>query len=157
LLFPERDRPDEVARVVATGRRAPSDVDWATYSAIPWRHSHRGPFLPTPVPEALRHNLTAAARAGGGQRRPVDGPDEAGVLAELLAHTGLVLRNDRAYQRELALWTNARPDHHPGGGIPALAQGVATLPWAGLVRPNTTVPDRNVLAARLSQEYLLLV
>jgi nitroreductase len=157
LLFPKRDRPDEVARVVATGRRAPSDLDWATYSAIPWRRSHRGPFLPKPVPDSLRHALVDAANAGGVQLRPVRGPAESAVLAEVLTHTGLVLRNDRAYQRELALWTNERPDHRPGGGIPALAHGVATLPWAGLVRPNTTVPDRNVLAARLDQEYLMLV
>lgn len=157
LLFPRREHPDEVARVIATGRRAPSDVDWETYSTIPWRRSHRGPFLPKPVPEDLRHALVAAASAGGVQLRPVRGPAEAIVLAELLTHTGLVLRNDRAYQRELALWTNERPDHHPGGGIPALAKGVATLPWAGLVRSNTSVPDRNVLAARLDQEYLLLL
>lgn len=157
LLFPERDRPDQVAGVVAIGRRAPSDMDWNTYSTIPWRRSHRGPFTPTPVPEAMRQALIDAAHAGGVQLRPVRGPAECTVLAQLLTHTGLVLRNDRAYQRELALWTNDRPDHHPGGGIPALAKGIATLPWAGLVRTNTSVPDQNVLAARLDQEYLLLV
>ena len=157
LLFPERDRPDEVARVIVTGRRAPSDVDWNTYSRIPWRRSHRGPFLPKPVPESLRHALVDASSAGGVQLRPMAGITESAVLAELLTHTGLVLRGDRAYQRELALWTNERPDHHPGGGIPALAKGIATLPWVGLVRPDTAVPDRNVLAARLNQEYLLLV
>src|SRR5215510_10864639 len=49
LLFPERDRPDEVARVIVTGHREPSDVDRVSFSRIPWRRSHRGPFLPTPV------------------------------------------------------------------------------------------------------------
>lgn len=156
-LFPSAEHPDEVARVVATGRYEPSDVDWARYSAIPWRRSHRGPFAARPVPEALCYELVTASTGGGAQSRPVRGLEEATMLAGLLGHAGLVLRHDRGYQRELALWTNDRPGHHPGGGIPALAHGLATLPWAGLVRPNTTVPDQNVLAARLNQEYLLLV
>jgi hypothetical protein len=156
-LLPTRKRPDEVARVIAIGRREPSDVDWATYSTIPWRRSHRGPFASKPVAEPLRSELVTAAHAEGVQLYPIRSLDESVVLADLLTHAGLLLRRDRAYQRELALWTNDRPDHHPGGGIPALAHGLATLPWAGLVRQNTTVPDRNVLAARLNQEFLLIV
>jgi nitroreductase len=155
-LFPTRQRPDEVARVIAVGRRAPTDVDWETYSAIPWRRSHRGPFLSKPVPGPLRRELVTAAHADGVQLHPIRDVDESTVLADLLTHAGLVLRRDRAYQRELAMWTNEHSRHHPGGGIPALAKGIATLPWAGLVRPTTTVPDRNVLAARLNQEYLLI-
>jgi hypothetical protein len=157
LLFPAPHRTDEVARVVATVRRAPSDVDWARYALIPWRRSHRSPFGAQPVPEPLRNELAGAPAAEGVQLRPVHGLDEAAVLANLLNHTGLVLRGDRGYQRELAMWTNARPDHRPGGGIPALALASPTLPWAGLVRPTTSVPDDNVLAARLNREYLLVV
>lgn len=156
-LFPSADHPDEVARVAATGRRTPSDEDWARYSTIPWRRSHRSPFAATPVPESLRHTLLTAATGGGVQSRAIRGLNEATVLAGLLGHTGLVLRADRGYQRELAAWINDRPGHHPGGGIPALALTSATLPWAGLVRATTTVPDENVLAARLNREYLLLV
>src|SRR5207245_4647631 len=146
----------EVARVIATGRRAPSDVDWATYQAIPSRHSHRGPFRDEPVPEPLRQELIAAG-GDGVQLRAISGLEESTVIANLLSHAGLVLRHDRGYQRELAMWINDRPDHHPGGGIPALAVAAPTLPWAGLVRPTTTVPDANVLAARLERDFLLLV
>jgi hypothetical protein len=147
LLFPDPMRPDEVASVVAAGRRAPSDVDWARYSAIPLRGSHRSPFTPTPVPDELRHDLLAASGAGGVQVRPIGGAGESTVLAELLAHMALVLRDDQGYQRELSAWTNIRPGHRPGG-IPARTRKYDTLPWAGLVRASTRVPDAAVLAAR---------
>ena len=157
LLFPNRNRPDEVAWVVVAARRAPSDVDWARYAAIPWRRSHRGPFAGTQVPDDLRYQLVTAATGGGAQVRPIHGLEESTVVAGLLVHTGLVLRGDRGYQRELAVWTNSRPDHRPGGGVPVPDLANATLPWAGLVRPSTIVPDTNTLAARLSRESLLLV
>ncbi len=157
LLFPNHVRPDEVARVAATGRCAPSDVDWARYAAIPTRRSHRGPFAGTPVPEDLRHHLVAASAAGGEQVRPIAGLEESSVVAGLLVHTGLVLRGDRGYQQELSAWTNTPPDHRPGGGLPPPVPTYATLPWAGLIRANTAVPDVNTLAARLDREYLVLV
>jgi hypothetical protein len=90
------------------------------------------------------------------QVRPIGGAGESTVLAELLAHMALVLRDDQGYQRELSAWTNSRPGHHPGG-IPARTRKYDTLPWTGLVRATTRVPDANVLAARLEREYLLLL
>jgi nitroreductase len=156
-LFADPARPDEVARVAATGRRAPSDVDWERYSIIPWRRSHRGPFAAKPVPGELRRTLVTAATAGGVQLRPLGGLDESTAVAGLLDHSALLLRQDRGYQRELAAWTNTRPAHRPGGGVPAPTLTHDTLPWAGLVRPTTSLPDTTTLAARLDREYLLLV
>lgn len=156
-LFADPARPDEVARVLAAGRCAPSDRDWELYSTIPWRRSHRSPFTAEPVPDDLRHALVAAATAGGVQLRPVGGIEESTLVAGLLDHGALMLRQDRGYQRELSAWTNTRPDHRPGGGIPAPTPAYDTLPWAGLVRATTSLPDTNTLAARLDREYLLLV
>jgi nitroreductase len=153
-VFPDPSRPDVLARVTAAAPQAPSNVDWKLYAAIPLRRSHRGPFAPAPVPAAVRHFVATAATSGGAQLRPTG---EHAALAELIFHAGLVLRADRAYQRELALWTNARPGHHPGGGLPPATTAWDTLPWAGLVRATTALPDVNTLAARLSRECLLLV
>jgi hypothetical protein len=156
LVLADPIRPDEVARVVAGERRAPSDVDRERYTAIPRRASHRSPFGATPVPDELRYNLLTAAAAGGVRARPINGSSERAELAELLGHMALVLREDRGYQRELSAWTNTPPNHRPSG-IPARTRKHDTLPWAGLVRATTRVPDANVLAARLDREYLLLL
>jgi nitroreductase len=154
-LFPDPSQPDEVARVLTDIARPPRERDRELYAAIPWRRSHRGPFTPRPLPLDLRHALGTAATSGGAQLRPVR--DHHTALAELFTYSALVLRGDRAYQRELAMWTNTRPDHRPGGGIPMTSPVWDTLPWAGLVRTTTALSDANALAARLSREYLLLV
>jgi nitroreductase len=156
-LFPDPLRPDQVARIAVTGRRQPSTLDRDRYAAIPLRRSHRGPFTGRLVPEDLCHALVSATAAGGVQVRPVGRPGETAAVAGLLDHSALALRQDRGYQRELAAWTNDRPDHHPGGGVPTPTPTYDTLPWAGLVRTTTSLPDLNTLAARLDREHLLLV
>jgi hypothetical protein len=154
LPFPDPRRPDEVARVVTGEPRKPSTVDIERYAAIPWRHSYRRPFAGTPVPDSLRHDLAAAA--AGVRVRPVR-PGETEALAGLLMHTALALRDDRGYQRELTVWTNTGPGRRPGGGIPERSLAVPTLPWAGLVRRGTSLPDLPTLTARLERECLLLL
>lgn len=156
-LFPDPARPDLVARFRVTGRAEPSEVDAEAHAAITARRSHRGPFAQAPVPAATVHELTAANHTDGTALRPVRGPEEALVLAGLLNHTALVLRGDHAYQRELSAWTAAVRDPLPGAGVSASTRRTATLPWAGLVRRTTAVPDAETLATRLSRECLLLV
>ena len=156
-LFPEPDRPDLVARVRATGRAEPSDEDCRAHAAIGLRHSHRRPFGPAPVPDATVRLLLAANHTDGVGLRPVREEGELRTLAGLLSHTALVLRDDHAYQRELAAWTAAVRDPMPGTGVSAASRRATTLPWAGLVRRTTAVPDVEVLAERLSRDFLLLV
>jgi nitroreductase len=114
------------------------------------------PFLDQSVPAELRGALIDAARTEGVAAHPVAGIEEAAALAVLLDHAGLVLRQDQAYQRELALWTNTIADHRPGG-LPRARLTWDTLPWAGLVRASTSLPDAGVLASRLGREYLLVL
>lgn len=156
-LFPEPDRPDLIARFRVTGRAEPSDVDANAHAAITARRSYRRPFAAVPVPDATVHRLIAANHTDGAGLRRVRGPDEALALAGLLNHTALVLRGDHAYQRELSAWTAAVRDPLPGAGVSAATRRTATLPWAGLVRRTTAVPDVETLAGRLSRECLLLV
>jgi hypothetical protein len=61
---------------------------------------------------------------------------------------------DRAYQRELSAWTGPDPATVDVPGVPGR---LATVPWAGLVRRSTAVPDLPSLVDRLGREYLLLV
>ncbi|WP_210716626.1 hypothetical protein [Amycolatopsis acididurans] len=60
-LFPEPERPDLVARVVATGRAEATDDEVALYSAIFRRRSGRRSFGPGPVTE---REIEAVVNAG---------------------------------------------------------------------------------------------
>jgi hypothetical protein len=150
-----RTRPDEVAMVTAAARRAPSTVEISRHAAIPRRHSARRPFADTPVAPEQRDRLVAASHTAGVELRPVRGDDELLVLASFFDHAAHVLQADRAYQRELSAWTGA--GSASGGGVADVPPRLDTLPWAGLVRRDTTIPDRDTLAARLRRECLLLV
>lgn len=155
-LLPDPAAPDVVARVVARDRGDPVDEDVARYLAMSNRRSHRAPFLETPVGDATVQHLTAHG-VDGVEIRRLDSELDAEVLARLLSHSAAVLRLDSAYQRELNAWT--ADDEHPvgGAGVAVLPRRDAALPWAGLVRRSTAVPDRAILADRLARECLLLV
>jgi hypothetical protein len=155
-LLPDPDRRDEVARADATSRREPSDVDLARYAAVPLRHSYRQPFAARPVDAGWRTALTAAAGTEGVEVRAI-ADEQVDVLARALDHAALVLKADRAYQRELSAWTAIVPNPLPGTGVADVPGRLATLPWAGLVRRTTALPDAVTLAARLRRECLLLV
>jgi hypothetical protein len=155
--WPTTDHPDEVARVSSTTRHSPSNVDCERYAAIPARRSYRGPFTSTPVEPSTRDILLSARDVDGVEVRPVDPGDQVDGLAKVLEHAALVLKGDRAYQHELAAWTSTRPNSAPGAGVATRPRRLATLPWAGLVRRSTGVPDRVVLADRLRRECLLVV
>jgi nitroreductase len=156
-LLPDPDRRDEVARADATTRREPSDVDLARYAAVPLRRSYRQPFAARPVSDECRTALTAAAGTDGVEVRAIVGDEQVGVLARVLDHAALVLKADRAYQRELSAWTAHEPNPLPGKGVAEVPGRLATLPWAGLVRRSTALPDPVTLAARLRRECLLVV
>lgn len=155
-LFPDAERSDEVGRLTATGRAEPSEVELARFGALAGRRSHRKPFAARTTDDESRALLTAHSAAGVGLR-PVRGGDELAVLAKLLHHTALVLRADHAYQRELSCWTAPVRDPLPGEGVSAATRRPATLPWAGLVRRTTAVPDVATLTDRLRGELLVVV
>lgn len=153
----EREHPDEIGRITATGRAEPSEVDLRLYRAITARRSHRKPFSGQPVPSDLRADLLGAQTIDGVGLRVVADSADVAALARLLSHSALVLRSDHAYQRELSAWTSPVRDPLPGRGVSAANRRTATLPWAGLVRRTTAIPDLPVLVDRLSRELLVLV
>ncbi|MFI7680428.1 Acg family FMN-binding oxidoreductase [Actinophytocola sp. NPDC049390] len=155
-LLPMPVTPGEVARVVVVERGEPIDEDVVRYLAVSYRRSHRAPFLETPVDDATVRRL-AAHGVDGVEIRRLGGRYDAAVLAKLLSHSAAVLRLDTVYQRELNAWT--ANDEHPvaGAGVAVLPRRDAALPWAGLVRRSTAIPDRVILTDRLARECLLLV
>ena len=150
--FPDPARPDEVGRVSAGIPLYPDETDLAAYRAIRDRASHRARFGPEPVPDGLVRRLVTPRELPGVVVQVVHGHGATGELAHVLHHAALILRDDLAYQRELAAWTA----HGGDDGLPRRG-GSNTLPWAGLVDRGTAVPDERVLAERLACETHLLV
>ncbi|MFI7680414.1 Acg family FMN-binding oxidoreductase [Actinophytocola sp. NPDC049390] len=155
-LFPDVTQSGLAGRVTATGKAEPSDADLAAHGAMSRRRSHRGPFRRTRVSTGLTARILAANRTDGVELRVV-GDADAEAVANVLGHSALVLRNDGAYQRELNAWTSSVRDPLPGDGVSAATRRTATLPWVGLVRATTAVPDLPTLVERLRAELLVLV
>ncbi|QWF77980.1 Acg family FMN-binding oxidoreductase [Amycolatopsis sp. CA-230715] len=147
-VFPDDRRPNLVARLETSTRQDTTAVEDERYTALFRRRSHRAPFRLDRVSAHELRLLTEIARDGGTWARVIDPRRESTGLAELLAHAGAVLREDRAYQRELAAWMPSVPE--PGAAR-------ASLPWAGLVRSSTHLPDTVTLAERLAREGLLVL
>ncbi|WP_158888124.1 Acg family FMN-binding oxidoreductase [Amycolatopsis anabasis] len=147
-LFPEPGHPDLVARVRGTTRKEATLAEVDRYSAIFQRRSYRQPFSPARISRRHLRRLARAVTEPGTQARVIEPRRESEPLADLLCHAATALRGDRAYQRELAAWLPHFQDPHDDG---------STLPWAGLVRANTHLPDRITLTERLAREGLLIL
>ncbi|MEV6626411.1 nitroreductase [Amycolatopsis sp. NPDC051106] len=149
------DEEDAVATVTIGRPRAVSDRDFALYHAIARRRSHRHEFSHSRVAAAVHRALVAAGEATGVHLVVPAHLDE---FAQLLGFATRVLREDRGYQRELAMWTaHTTGPLATGDGVPEDALSAEALPVAGLVRTDTPVPDDAVLADRLAAENLLVV
>jgi nitroreductase len=147
-----QDGGDVVATATIGRPKAASTRDYTLFQAIGRRRSHRRAFDHGRVPPGVRAALVAAGETTGVH---VAAPAHLDKLAELLGFATRVLRDDRGYQRELAMWTAHTTV--TGDGVPEEALSSDAPPVAGLVRPDTPVPDDVVLADRLAAENLLVV
>lgn len=156
-LLPDAARPDLIARVTASVGEPASPRELALYWAMFRRRSYRRPFTADGVDEETVRGLVAAGAAEGVTPRPLSESD-CGTVAGLLGYAAEVLRADRGYQRELESWT-ARYAGHVGAedSVVAGAPENDTLPWAGLVRCSTRLPDAPTLARRMAAELVLVI
>jgi hypothetical protein len=147
-LFPEGQRPDLVARIETVARKEATGRQVEQYSAIFRRRSYRAPFSLHQIPSHSMRTLADASATPRTVARVIEHRTESGVLAELLGCAAEVLRDDRAYHRELTAWT---------AQFPAPFRDVSTMPWTGLVRGSTRIPDTITLTERLAAEGLVVV
>ncbi|GAA4057310.1 Acg family FMN-binding oxidoreductase [Actinomadura miaoliensis] len=136
-------RPTLLASVRALRAPGPSLTDAELYAAIPLRHTSRRPFSERPVPQEVRRELVAAARAEG-VTLSLPGPQATAYLLSLVAAADQELAADPGYLAELARWTC---DGGRADGVPAYAfgprpsgRGVPVRDF-GLARP---LPGREV-------------
>ncbi|GAA1025358.1 MULTISPECIES: nitroreductase family protein [Amycolatopsis] len=149
-VLPDPAHPEVVARVEAAEPLPPTDQELQRYGAIMVRRSHHGAFTGLPVTSQQTARVVAAAVTTGVEPVRLDGMER---LAKFFEHAARALQDDEAYQGELALWTirDEAPYRH-GAGLRSSAE----LPWAGLVRRATVLPDLLVLRERLEAETVLL-
>ncbi|MFD9895023.1 Acg family FMN-binding oxidoreductase [Amycolatopsis sp. NPDC059027] len=155
--FPDPRQPELVAVLRPDGARPPDAGELHRFSAIARRRSHRQRFSAHPVSAYALAEIVNAGEVGRVQARPVTGERELSELADLLEFAAEAYQHDYGYQRELALWTiHDEYSHRHGVGIAGSCLPPSTLPWAGLVRSATALPDRAVLRRRLADETLLV-
>ncbi|MFC9250264.1 Acg family FMN-binding oxidoreductase [Amycolatopsis thailandensis] len=155
--FPDPERPEVVASLAPGERALPSADDLHRYSAIERRRSYRRRFSGLPVSPQRIGELVVAASSAGVEAKPIRDELELTRVAELLEFAAEAHQHDHGYQRELALWTiRDEVSHRHGVGLAATALPQGSLPWAGLVRPSTALPDNAVLMRRLAEETLLV-
>lgn len=158
-LLPDSSRPELVAKLTVTGADEPSKRERDLFGAIARRASHRKPFAQRSVTSETVDRLTEASVFEGVHARLLRGRAELAALADQLKEAARIQRADRGYQRERALWTIRDEDSHRyGAGIArsTFATDGGRVPWAGLVRPLTELPDRETVIGMLESETVLL-
>ncbi|SDI14153.1 Nitroreductase [Actinokineospora alba] len=153
--FADPDRPDEVARVRAGERVAPTARELELFQAIARRRSCRGRFSGMPTKDEVSA-LVHANTTPGLNAHLVRDATEVRALAHRLVYAATTLQHDRAYLRELAAWTT-EAGKSTSDGIPEANLPHGSLPWTGLVGPSTRIPDEDVLAERIAAETQLIV
>src|SRR5690606_36211646 len=113
------DEPPRLATVRAAQAPMPSIGLAKLYDAIPYRRTNRRPFSKRLVPQRVREELVAAARAEG-TALGLPGPQATASLLSLVAAADDRLAGNPAYLAELARWT---PDRTRGDGVPWYAFG----------------------------------
>jgi CubicO group peptidase (beta-lactamase class C family)/nitroreductase len=131
-VLPDPADRDLLATIRRGPRRTPRRADHELFDAIGNRRTHRFPFEPRPVPDAvltqLRHD---AEQAGAGLHVVVQG-DAKQQIAVLVGRGDRQQLADRRFRTELASWIRSNYTRKPDG-IPGYAFGMPGL--ASLLGP----------------------
>jgi hypothetical protein len=146
-LFPDPCNPAHLARVGWGAYARPSIDENLMYRALRQRHTHRGPFPWSPLPQPLVGELREHARAEGAELHTVESPHATRHLAELVRTAETIHRNDPGHIAELVHWTRAARDRRPDGlpldacACPPDRTGLVGRDFLGLTRALPPVPD----------------
>ncbi|TDE33948.1 hypothetical protein [Actinomadura sp. 6K520] len=180
-LLPDPARPDLLARITWGTRTAARPYEERLFRAISRRHTHRGPFLATPLPPMLPNVLAGIARHEGADLRLISDADQLRRLAEHVQAAEAIQLADARIADELLDWAvpphSRRRDGLAPDSLPATPDGLefpsreffAGTPWAprhhgpptgtaGTVAVLTTREDRRVdwLQAGQALQHVLL-
>ena len=129
-LLPDPAEADLLARA-RSGAAAPiTPAEQQLLAAMPYRHTHRGPFTDGPLPRGLLAGLQHDAKAEGATLELVDQPGRYQQLSALVAAADDQQHLNPAVRAELRRWT--RPQGSPArDGVPAYAFPAVSAPAGG--------------------------
>ncbi len=122
-LLPAPDDKTLLARFHLGLRADTGAEDVLLFHAITQRHTNRSAFQPDPVPRELLESLQEAAMAEEAWIQFIEGAEERGVIADLVAQADRLQWADRHFRQELAKWIRPKGDT-TRDGIPAHEAGV---------------------------------
>jgi nitroreductase len=129
-LLPDPAHTDLLARVRAGAAAPITPAERQMLTAMPHRHTHRGPFTSDPLPRGLLAALQHDAMAEGCTLVLVDQPGHYQQLSALVAAADRQQHADPLVRAELRRWT--RPPASPArDGVPAQAYPAASPPVTG--------------------------
>ncbi|MGW3106853.1 Acg family FMN-binding oxidoreductase [Streptomyces sp. NPDC001100] len=146
-LLPTPWNPAHLARVGWGPYARPSTDENLMYRALWQRHTHRGPFQQSPLPQPLIGELREHARAEGAALYTVESRVARRQLAELVRSAEAVHRNDPGHIAELVHWTRGAQDRRPDGVPldvcvrPPDHTGLVGRDFLGLTRTLPDVPE----------------
>jgi hypothetical protein len=134
--FPDRWNPGHLAHVGWGPYVRPNRDEELMFRAVRQRHTHRGPFQSSSLPQQLMDELRRHARAEGAGLSTVESRYERRHLAQLARAAEEAHRTDPGHVAELSSWTRAFRRSGPDG-----------VPLDVCVHhPNCTpLPDRDFL------------
>lgn len=103
--LPDVDRPNLIADLLLARRATTTEEERRLYEQVQHRHTHRGAFFATALPEALLRELRDAAYGEGAPLLTVADPRARMGLAALTESAEQLQRLNPAYTKELARWS----------------------------------------------------
>jgi hypothetical protein len=131
-LLPDPARLRLLARVRLAGAAPMTAAERTMLEAVPHRHTHRGPFEPTPLPAGLLAGLQHDAMAEGATLALTDQHTLA-KLVEITGPAGRTLDQARGSRADVLRWTREAGDP-ARDGIPAHAFADRRAAGAGRLR-----------------------
>lgn len=132
-VLPDADDPDHLATIRRGAARPTTASEALLYDAIYQRRSHRRPFDPEPVSQALLDELSLAGTGDRTWVREVATREDHLAVVELAADAAHLLLADPGYRGELSHWTRHDTSRRDGVGLESLGTEpypVSGLPWA---------------------------
>jgi nitroreductase len=131
-LLPDPANRDLLARFHLGLSGETSSDDILLFHSLTKRHTNRQAFLADPVHQTVLDLLMESAKEESAWLRLVEGDEERGWLADLVAAADRKQWSDHAFREELARWLRTHPDRASDGLV---VQSMGVKDWMAFMAP----------------------